>query len=85
MSEHIIELGEGETRKFARSAIAEVGWRGVRLKEEVVRCGDCEHYYEADNYHPQGNTMSRCCKYFDVYDDEVAPGGFCAWGKRRGA
>ena len=48
----------------------------------VVRCRDCKHYYEADNYHPSGNYVRRCCKYFDTYDDEVEPDGFCAWGEK---
>lgn len=50
---------------------------------EVVRCRDCVHYYEAEEYHPQGNYDKRCCKYFDTYDDEVEPNGFCAWAERR--
>lgn len=49
--------------------------------DELVRCRDCKHYYEADNYHPSGNYIRRCCKYFDTYDDEVEPNGFCAWGE----
>ena len=53
-------------------------------KEEIVRCRDCAYYYEADNYHPKGNYISQCCKYFDAYNDEVNPDGFCAWGERRG-
>lgn len=52
---------------------------------EIVRCRDCVHYYEAEEYHPQGNYDRRCCKYFDTYDDEVEPGGFCAWAERRDA
>lgn len=50
----------------------------------IVRCRDCKHYYETEEYHPQGNYDRRCCKYFDTYDDEVEPNGFCAWGERRG-
>ena len=50
---------------------------------EIVRCRDCKHYYEVDNYRPNGNYISRCCKYFDVYMDEVEPDGFCAWGEKR--
>jgi len=51
------------------------------LREEIVRCRDCRHYYEAEEYHPQGNYIKRCCKYFDTYDDEVASDGFCKWGE----
>lgn len=53
------------------------------LREPIVRCRDCAYYYEAEEYHPQGNYNRRCCKYFDAYDDEVAPDGFCKWGERR--
>lgn len=52
-------------------------------REEIVRCRDCVYYYEADNYHPQGNYTSRCCKHIDSYNDEVEPDGFCAWAKRK--
>lgn len=50
--------------------------------DEIVRCRDCKHYYEVDEYHPQGNYEMRCCKYFDTFNDEVKPDGFCAWGER---
>lgn len=50
---------------------------------EVVRCRDCLSYYEVENYHPSGNYVMRCCKYFDTYNDEVKPDGFCAWGERK--
>ena len=61
--------------------ISEVVDEPITLKE-IVRCRDCSNYYEVDNYHPQGNYISRCCKYFDAYFDEVSPDGFCAWGER---
>lgn len=54
-------------------------------REEIVRCKDCIHYYEAEEYHPQGNYNRRCCKYFDTYNDEVEPDGFCKWGEKRDA
>lgn len=53
------------------------------IREEIVRCRDCVHYYETEEYHPQGNYDRRCCKYFDTYDDEVEPDGYCAWSCRR--
>ena len=49
---------------------------------EVVRCRDCKNYYEVDEYHPNGNYVIRCCKYFDTFNDEVKPDGFCSWGRR---
>ena len=50
---------------------------------EIVRCRDCRHYYEAEEYHPQGNYKKLCCKHFFTFDDEVNPNGFCAWGERK--
>lgn len=50
---------------------------------EIVRCRNCNNYYEADNYHPQGNYTSHCCRYFGTYSNEVTPNGFCAWGVKR--
>lgn len=61
------------------------GWIPGEHREEIVRCRDCKHYYEVDEYHPNGNYDRRCCKYFDSYDDEVEPDGFCKWGERRQA
>ncbi len=64
--------------------ITDVFISGDKLPE-IVRCRDCKHYYEAENYHPNGNYVMRCCKYFDAYNDEVEPDGFCAWSERRDA
>lgn len=50
---------------------------------QVVRCRDCKHYYECEEYSPHGNYVRRCCEYFDSYSDDVGPDGFCAWGERR--
>lgn len=61
----------------AADALAKFGY------VKIVRCRDCEHYYEAEEYHPQGNYDRRCCKYFGTYDDEVEPDGYCKWAKRK--
>ena len=90
MSEYIIEWS-GIGQQLADLSIVEpqIMWpkriREERLREPIVRCRDCKHYYEAENYHPSGNYVMRCCKYFDTYNDEVEPDGFCAWGERRDA
>lgn len=49
----------------------------------VVRCRDCKHFSETDNYHPSGNYTSFYCKYFDAYCGEIDPDCFCAWGERK--
>lgn len=70
--------------EYRAEQIAAVAREMARLDlVNVVRCMDCVHYYEAEEYHPQGNYDKRCCKYFDTYDDEVEPYGFCAWGESK--
>ena len=85
MSEYIVDVPDEEAELFiARFGIEGTTIFGHRLADEIVRCRDCRCYYEAENYHPSGNYVMRCCKYFDTYNDEVDPDGFCAWGRRRG-
>ena len=76
-AERISRVIDEQTLANVENQLAEYGY------VKVVRCRDCTYYYEADNYHPQGNYISHCCKYFDSYDDEVEPDGFCAWAKRK--
>lgn len=84
MSEYIVELPmSGAADEFiAKHGVDDCRLYGYKLTGEIVRCRDCRYYYEADEYHPQGNYDRRCCKYFDAYNDEVQPGGYCAWGER---
>lgn len=77
MSEYIVVQ-----KQIKRTDGTTEGFRAER-GEEIVRCRDCKYYYEADNYHPWGNVLSHCCKYFDAYNDEVEPNGFCAWAERK--
>lgn len=44
----------------------------VEYREEIVRCGDCKHYYEYQD-------LCERLKPGMVVD----PDGFCAWGERR--
>ena len=69
--------------KEYRSSWGETYRWAEEYKEHIVRCRDCKHYYEAEDYHPQGNVLRCCCKYFDAYSDEIVPDGFCAWGEAR--
>lgn len=79
--EVVIDLSDVERRSFDFRRMFD---ESIPCKERIVRCRDCVHYYEAENYHPSGNYVMRCCKYFDAYNDEVEPDGFCAWGELRG-
>lgn len=83
MSEYIVNVPDEEAECFiARFGFENVKLLGYSLTGEIVRCRDCKYYYEVDEYHPQGNYDRQCCKYFDTYDDEVDPDGFCAWSER---
>ena len=48
-----------------------------QLREEIVRCRDCEHYIDAQNE----------CNLQDEWNEfhwlDVEPDGFCAWAVRR--
>ena len=48
-------------------------------REEIVRCRDCEHYYD---------SINGCAEFGDESRGEFAnvePDGYCAWGERRDA
>lgn len=79
MSEHIIE-----TETSAGTAFVPIGGTD-KLREEIVRCGDCKH--------ATPDTSGRKCYEGYLWCDEltegigfsVAPSDFCAWGERRDA
>lgn len=49
------------------------------LKEEIVRCRDCDYY---DHWDACGPYKSKhVCGYWEYI--EINPNGFCAWGERR--
>ena len=84
--EFVVDVPDEDAELFiARFGIEGTTLMGFRLMGEIVRCRDCRHYYEAEEYHPQGNYDRRCCKYFGTYDDEVESNGFCAWGTKKEA
>ena len=59
-----------------------LGW------EEVVRCRDCKHAFEAERglFDCIGPlTTSWDYQHDDYKENLVDPGGFCAWGERRDA
>ena len=76
-TKRISRVIDEQTLANVKNQLAEYGY------VKVVRCKDCAHYYEAEEYHPQGNYDRRCCKYFGTYDDEVEPDGFCKWAERK--
>lgn len=51
---------------------------GGELREEIVRCRDCEHCNE-EHYGAWGRVWH--CERFG----DVEPDGYCKWGERRAA
>ena len=52
---------------------------GGELREEIVRCRDCEWYKPFHSF--VGEQLDEgICKKLDY---EVGEGGFCAWAERR--
>lgn len=77
MAEHVIDLTgvEVKTIKEAHSIEAIEALWGLPVREEIVRCRDCEsacdHYEGMDVW---------WCGYLQRY---VGSNGFCFWGVRR--
>jgi len=67
MAEYVTEWGE---------SVAD-----FTVREEVVRCRDCEHYREHEWV--IATDVSDVCHFWHGEPTKVAPDGFCAWGKRR--
>lgn len=75
MSEYIIEteISNGSLFIPYQSKLSE------SVREEIVRCGDCEHY----------NPNDAGCMYWVMASNKLlhvnTPDGFCKWGERRDA
>ena len=74
MTEYIVNFGDDKSSAFVRLAMAEVACHGAKLREEVVRCRDCEHFYD-------DSLCDLGLENIGLYS-MVEPDGFCAWGKR---
>ena len=58
---------------------------GGELREEIVRCRDCEHFRIEpwdDVLAAQYGAPPMICERTGDMDD-VGPDGFCAWGERK--
>ena len=67
MAEYVTEWGE---------SVAD-----FTVREEVVRCRDCEHYREHEWV--IATDVSDVCHFWHGEPTKVEPDGFCAWGVRR--
>ena len=72
MSEYIVCVDDLEESYYKYTDIKPETVFGHRLREEIVRCRDCEYY---NDY--LGSCMRR------LYPYGATPDGFCAWGERR--
>jgi hypothetical protein len=57
-----------EQCRFVELSMALIEQNGAKLGERIVRCKDCERWPDDCDWN----------------NDEEEPGGFCAWGERRG-
>jgi Lar family restriction alleviation protein len=77
-----------------RTFIAALGYKPIDdgeniIREEIVRCRDCEHAEESESgsLHCIGYLVEKWDYYNDEpsYGRQVEPDGFCAWAERRDA
>ena len=54
------------------------------LKARIVRCRDCVHYTDNDRRRAIGGECRLSGIGGAVFVRSVGPGGYCAWGERRG-
>lgn len=88
MSEYIVNGAEpNETVLHTRTRNGYDEWRWLPVREQVVRCRDCEHIHEFDlsafydGSHEHDHYS--CARLLDPGCISVEPDGFCAWGERR--
>lgn len=49
------------------------GWYAPVIGQELVRCKDCQHWYEEDHV----------CGLRDCYGWDYKPDSFCSWAERK--
>ena len=74
---HIAELSDGDA-VIRVSAVYYVLRNLPTAQPEIVRCGDCKHYYFADNRIPQEQRYT--C---ELDGDRWNPDSFCSFAERR--
>lgn len=82
MSEYIVKGAEpNETVLHRRTPNGYEEWSWLPVREEIVRCRDCERFTvdHSDHDYRSGYLCHR------FYTDMVSPDGYCAWGERRDA
>lgn len=94
MTEYIVDGAEPNStvlKGITKNGYEHEKWLPVR--EEIVRCRDCEHVWYRSNWQPDKRFEPRdywiCeaewCEGFEGEHPEVRPDGYCAWGSRRDA
>ena len=82
MSEYIVKGAEpNETVLHTRTPNGYEEWRWLPVREQVVRCRDCERFHVDNSDHDYRSGW--WCERWDT--DRVEPDGFCAWGRRADA
>ena len=75
MSEHIVDT----TDYYLGDKVDLKAIYGPRLREEIIRCLDCEFY--VDDPDPIDPGWPKMCE--DTGRDMLEPDGFCSWAERR--
>lgn len=80
MSEHVVDLTQVETVEGLGDVNTYAWLTALPVREQVVRCKDCEHYREHEWI--LITDVSDVCHFWGD-GVKVEPNGFCKWGKRR--
>lgn len=84
MTEFIVEENPYPTYKVDGFSVRCDDW--LIQREEIVRCGDCEHMHTVHNW--LGMDVNECWLHADPESGALGkvrtePDGYCAWGERR--
>lgn len=81
MSEYIVNGAEpNETVLHTRTPNGYEEWRWLPVREEIVRCRECNRFALDDSDHDYRSGW--WCHRWNT--DMVKPDGFCAWGEKEG-
>lgn len=81
MSEYIVDGAEPNStvlKSITKNGYEHEKWLPVR--ERIVRCRDCEHYFESTIDEDGDGEPSWCTHWAHEW---VRDDGFCAWGEKK--
>ena len=84
-TEYVVDFGDYRSNRFVELSMALIEQNSAKLEERIVRCRDCEHWYEGVCYR-LSRLYDPSMSGTDIAVDglfEVKPEGYCAWAERR--